>query len=1168
MNSFDELLKSLEDLEIAEADMQALRTKLQAGNITVAVMALMKSGKSTLLNAMIGQEFCPATVEPQTATLLRIQHDPNFPEGKLTDANGITLAEGREKILSKIMASNDDRRNAAEQVLANQIEAIQQKASAASMLSPIREGTYCVKELNLKRIVVSIHRMLGQKGLCVVLSMSSRTRTQKQQSLEQYIGRIDACAQYGCHFSYVHGLQKDKPFCLWLWSTSNGIEFQLAEFNGIQSSSWIPVSQRQEAVMQDAPPRLLRAKCTHGESMHWVSPGKGVRRRLGDMEGWCEVGQEFVVSNLLSTDVIVDYEGYTLDLFSKTRKVQFKFLQGDCSRIVPGEQVLAKGTFGSRLATVLSVDTTEVMPSYKVRIHKGSESSEDAGSESSEDSDTEDSETQTADVELQLPCGEDMQNDQAAAEPDEQDTDELTKAMAFESTKTYTLYVPVKSFEACSQLGTDGLTLMDTPGPNEAHAGLKMELKVALAAADVVIYLIDYTKLGTEDEKHFFDMFCDECGDMLAKDSSRFWFVLNKIDQKKTADDVEQIRELVAKKMCGLRSDFTVTASQILPISAQSAYLSRQASNSRWNTDQCFRNEFEARAVGQASAEVLKKMYGEDSEEDYWKLLQEKFPSSLFNASNFASFEEQVLLGVATSKDRIVKQKVCDAAQSLLTSMQNSTKLTLAALQDVGAEIHQRRQQAEKLSKGLENELKLMETSIYSNKPEAAFVQLLVDHFGKLKDQAMTLIESLFGGPPVETVPGLKFWMGVLGKDRKWHEQVRQKFKSEEQAKTFVDRGFEWFLEVLSNFCQAAHHQILEQLNRTGHELQRQVQRSAEGVVNLLLKQAGGVLKISLQEESLSFSDVLTTDINSLVEQGLAQSGDLQMQEHRRSEERTRFVTKKWYFLGLIPWGTWQQAQFYTVQVTDHFTLDPAKLQQAWRQQVQNIMDLLTMSSKEGVQHLIRTEVQKVTGHIKERCAEISRILCESRAQLLSDQETAEAEKAWLKKKLVGIESTRKLLQGLRSPARQGDAEQSLPKPSGDCHAAVDDCTSDADDNAASSNLPPLAPLCGQVSTTLTLRWIGPEDPPFAVRLDGDFCCRMGQGKFFSPELPNDRAVLDVEVQMKRDGDWLKYAGAFRVFDSKLLHIQPARGRTQEVIQVVSTTTDMGAPISVAGRHR
>ncbi|CAE7495832.1 crfC [Symbiodinium sp. CCMP2592] len=1104
-------------------------------------MALMKSGKSTLLNAMIGQEFCPATVEPQTAALLRIQHDPDFPEGKLTDANGITIAEGREQILNTIMAANAERRNAVQQDMASPLHAAVQQDTPAVVPSPLLEGTYStVAEVSKWRIVVSIHRLPYQPGLfVVVLSHFCNTRS---CSPVQYLGLIRDAEKTSC-VANVQCLPdgRNKRLELWLWFSHCGLDFQLQQV-APDGTNYVLIP-RQSALLQEAPPRLLRARCTNGGLASCCSLTKGVKRRTDDCEeGYCEVGSEFVVRALFPRRgcswLLMDHEGYWLELHSSTKQLQFQFLHGDHTAIVPGEQVLVRCDSRDHSATVVHVAWTGVKPLYTVRLSSSPENEP----------------VRVDEVHLateQLSATEDSRTS-ATWQAADDDSDELVKAsMEFiTSTNAFTLFVPVESFAACSGLDAAGLILMDTPGPNEAHVGLKMDLKVALAAADVVIYLIDYTKLGTKDEVELLTEICEECGDMLVKDPSRFWFVLNKVDARKAGENVDTIRRTVARKMSSLRNAVTVSARQILPISAQGAYLARQASNSRWEIDMGFRNEFEARAVGTASAEAFKPMF---SEEEYWKFVQEKFPPALLAQSNFACFEEHVLVRVAQSKDRIMREKFCEAAQALLTSMQNSAKLTLATLQDAGVEIHQQRLKAVELSDGLHRRLQDMEGTIYSATPEEPFVRLIEDHFEKLKNQALTMIRSLFGGSR-ETTKGLKFWLDVVDKDKTWHAQVRQKFNNREDANSFVDREFEKFVEVLDKFFQTSNQEIVTQLNDASAQLQKDILQAAQPIINLVVKQAGDVLNLTLQEESLSFSDILTTDVEGLLEQGLTAGSGVQISVHKQQHQNVRLVTRTWYFL-------------------DHFLLCPQELERAWAERVKKLLYKMACCSKDGVQHLITAEVEKATGHVKERCAELSRILFANREQLLSDQAAAEAQKAQLEAQLKRIEATRKLVEGFRPPCAQEesddlreeesshDAPTVPPTSDGDGHPAFQD-DSGVEAKEVSSSLPPLKPLCGQAGTTLTLEWTGPANPPFAVSLDGNFCSKSGKGLFNSPLLPETSATMDVELQMERGGAWITYAQAFKVNCSTRSQVEPSCGPTQEDAQIECTPTAMGAPVS------
>lgn len=68
---------------------------------TVAVIATMKAGKSTLLNALLGNDYLPTSNTPETASLLYIKHSPNC---YLETDNG--KIEGTEDICNAIKDRN------------------------------------------------------------------------------------------------------------------------------------------------------------------------------------------------------------------------------------------------------------------------------------------------------------------------------------------------------------------------------------------------------------------------------------------------------------------------------------------------------------------------------------------------------------------------------------------------------------------------------------------------------------------------------------------------------------------------------------------------------------------------------------------------------------------------------------------------------------------------------------------------------------------------------------------------------------------------------------------------------------------------------------------------------------------------------------------------------
>jgi GTPase SAR1 family protein len=74
----------------------------------IAVMAMVKSGKSTFLNALLGDEFLPMSNVPETSVPVKIIHSEN---GKAVLLNGASKVEGATKIKKHIEEINKEKRD-------------------------------------------------------------------------------------------------------------------------------------------------------------------------------------------------------------------------------------------------------------------------------------------------------------------------------------------------------------------------------------------------------------------------------------------------------------------------------------------------------------------------------------------------------------------------------------------------------------------------------------------------------------------------------------------------------------------------------------------------------------------------------------------------------------------------------------------------------------------------------------------------------------------------------------------------------------------------------------------------------------------------------------------------------------------------------------------------
>lgn len=101
--------ESTPDLKVIRLGLETNRAKFANPRFELAVMAMCKSGKSTMVNAWLGEEFLPATSTPETACPIRIKHRSETPAGRLTHGHD-TLAEAPEAIREIIREFNANAR--------------------------------------------------------------------------------------------------------------------------------------------------------------------------------------------------------------------------------------------------------------------------------------------------------------------------------------------------------------------------------------------------------------------------------------------------------------------------------------------------------------------------------------------------------------------------------------------------------------------------------------------------------------------------------------------------------------------------------------------------------------------------------------------------------------------------------------------------------------------------------------------------------------------------------------------------------------------------------------------------------------------------------------------------------------------------------------------------
>ncbi|WP_089585583.1 dynamin family protein, partial [Escherichia coli] len=142
--------------------------------------------------------------------------------------------------------------------------------------------------------------------------------------------------------------------------------------------------------------------------------------------------------------------------------------------------------------------------------------------------------------------------------------------------------LPVIDVEFSHLVGMDEcqgtLTLLDTPGPNEAgQPQMEVMMRDQLQKASAVLAVMDYTQLNSKADEEV----RKELNAIADVSVGRLFVLVNKFDQKdQRSDDADTVRQMVPKM---LNSD-VLPASRVYPGSSRQAYLANRALHALRNT--------------------------------------------------------------------------------------------------------------------------------------------------------------------------------------------------------------------------------------------------------------------------------------------------------------------------------------------------------------------------------------------------------------------------------------------------------------------------------------------------------------------------------------------------------------------------------------------------------
>lgn len=244
-------------------------------------------------------------------------------------------------------------------------------------------------------------------------------------------------------------------------------------------------------------------------------------------------------------------------------------------------------------------------------------------------------------------------------------------------------------------LGQHGFEILDTPGPNEYGVdALRGKVDRLLTNIDVVVYVLDVTKLKTEEEKRVLDNLAQR-QDLLRNLSRRMFFVVNKIDALNRNDRMqnltpEGIADHVVTTLLEQIPGLSITPDQVFLVSAENALLARLVESRRASDEQ--------------SRDFNEKVFGGLWDESDPPTAEEsrQAASRWLKKSGLPRLEQKIISFLYEQRTAILFGSVIDETERVLTQVSNNLDVGRGTLFASKQKIDQLRREIDKIRKELE----------------------------------------------------------------------------------------------------------------------------------------------------------------------------------------------------------------------------------------------------------------------------------------------------------------------------------------------------------------------------------------------------------------------------------------------------------------------------------
>ncbi|EKP2417081.1 dynamin family protein [Escherichia coli] len=532
------------------------------------------------------------------------------------------------------------------------------------------------------------------------------------------------------------------------------------------------------------------------------------------------------------------------------------------------------------------------------------------------------------------------------------------------------------------------LTLLDTPGPNEAgQPQMEMMMRDQLQKASAVLAVMDYTQMNSKADEEV----RKELNAIADVSAGRLFVLVNKFDEKdRNGDGADAVRQKVPAM---LNSD-VLPASRVYPGSSRQAYLANRAlhelrKNGALPVDEAWVDDF------------IREAFGPMVEEDDWKdsTKVNKKAEKLWNISLIDQLITEV---IQSSHSRAAALAVDSAAAKLMQNAENVSEYLSLRHQGLQQSIQSLQvhitslladiQEIEKCQNQVTGDVKIAMDNINTKTRElltgvcTSLEEALNDYFrsGKRKEQQM--LEEENSAQPRER-NAFAFFHDIFGTGNQ-HDRMRD-FDPDSPEIKFSDRreALKLMTQIESTVA-SLHREAEAQFRPELEKIVRGIETGFRGTALYATENIAGRINARLEDEGftvkISFPAVSQLQTRIAVKTNLSALMEERTETVTRRRRKDSFIGKICGWIGTKEWG-WEN---YNVDVSRsvininkvrkevmsltraYFGELQASIEQNINQPVRQEIDAFFCAFREKVEQLRNTLIQSSEDHKRDQQAQ------------------------------------------------------------------------------------------------------------------------------------------------------------------------------------------------------